>query len=318
MIKSHICITYIIPGIQLWSHSAYEAYKCQGPYIAGWGCCSASWHPSILGHELRAAHFTFFWLSVYKDALQSILQQLIVAKPEDAEGTVDALLAKTQKHIDHEHVHTQLTPIFESDFSDNMQCLTAFHPIKDPSSDLGQYLINNVGEKPLSTMPFFSKVIFEDLMDKAIVLKAMSRGYKDFKYTYYGNSDSKPLSIKVHVKKDGIVFLCQPPGIWCKLPPGFVNFWDSGAKIFIAKDVKEFDDYESFEDVLIPDSARTNRVTYKLNYQDSQIMEFKNPLSTDSQHVCAQSTKKVSAGRHVLTVVPVTKDNIMISTVLLP
>jgi hypothetical protein len=238
---------------------------------------------------------------------------------EDASACMDVMLAKTQRHIDHEHVHTQLTPIFPSDFSDNMQCLTAFHPIKDPSSDLGKYLINNVvEEKPLFTMPFFTKVIFEDLMDKGIVVKAMKRGYQDFKYTYYGNSDSKPLSIKIHVKKEGIVFLCQPPGIWGKLPGGFKNFWDSGAHIYIAKDVTEFDNYESFEDVLVPDNAKADRVTYKLNNDASQIMEFRNPQSTDSQHVCAQSTAKVAAGQHVLTVVPISKDNIMISTVLLP
>jgi hypothetical protein len=311
-------IIYTIAGIQLWSHSDYEAYKCHGPYVAGWGCCSASWHPSILGHELRAAHYSFFWLSVYKDALQSTLQHLNEAKLDDSYGAMDALLAKTQKHIDHEHVHTQLTAIFPSDFSDSMQCLTAFHPVKDPSADLGKYLINNIVEKPLFTKPFFTKIIFENMMDRGIVQGAIKRGYQDFKYTYYGNSDSKPLSIKIHVQKEGVVFLCQPPGVWGKLPDGFKNFWDSGAQIYIAKDAANFDKYESFDDILIPESAKDGRVTYNLNTEPSELIEFKNPQSSDSQHVCAQSTTKVPAGRHVLTIAPVTKDNIMISTVLVP
>ena len=308
----------IILGIQLWSHSEYEAYKCHGPYIAGWGCCSASWHPSILGHELRAAHYSFFWLSVYKDALQSVLQHQIDSKPEEAGGAMDNLLTKIEKHIDHEHVHTQLTPIFESDFTDNIQCLTAFHPIKDPSADLGKYLINNIGEKPLYTKPFFTKIIFEDTLDKAIVVGAIKRGYQDFKYTYYGNSESKPLSIKIHVKKEGVIFLCQPPGVWGKLPDGFKSLWDSGTKIYIAKDPANFDNYETLDDIQIPESAKANRVTFNLDTEANQILEFKNPQAADSQYVCEQSTTKVSPGRHVLTVVPATKDNIMISTVLVP
>ena len=33
--------TYKIAGVQLWHHGGYEDYKCHGPYIADWGCCSA-------------------------------------------------------------------------------------------------------------------------------------------------------------------------------------------------------------------------------------------------------------------------------------
>jgi hypothetical protein len=34
---------YKLAGIQLWNHGHYEKYKCHGPYIPDWGCCSASW-----------------------------------------------------------------------------------------------------------------------------------------------------------------------------------------------------------------------------------------------------------------------------------
>ena len=36
-------------GLQFFDHYHYEKYKCLGPYVADWGCCSASWHPSLLG-----------------------------------------------------------------------------------------------------------------------------------------------------------------------------------------------------------------------------------------------------------------------------
>jgi hypothetical protein len=58
----------------VWSHSHYEAYKCHGPYVKNWACCSASWHPSLLGHELRAAHYSYFWLLIFKDALNGLLE----------------------------------------------------------------------------------------------------------------------------------------------------------------------------------------------------------------------------------------------------
>lgn len=34
---------YKMAGIQMWDHGAYEKYKCSGPYVKNWGCCSASW-----------------------------------------------------------------------------------------------------------------------------------------------------------------------------------------------------------------------------------------------------------------------------------
>lgn len=44
---------YKTAGIQLWDHHFYQTYKCRGPYVKTWGCCSASWHPSLLGKKGR-------------------------------------------------------------------------------------------------------------------------------------------------------------------------------------------------------------------------------------------------------------------------
>lgn len=34
--------SYKTAGIQMWSHGGYERYKCRGPYISNWGCCSGN------------------------------------------------------------------------------------------------------------------------------------------------------------------------------------------------------------------------------------------------------------------------------------
>ena len=288
-------------------------YKCHGPYVAGWGD-SENWHPSILGHELRAAHYSFFWLSIYKDALQSILQRLTA---KVGAGTVDFLLFKTQRHFDHEHSRTPPNPTYESDFSDNMQCLTAFHPINDPSADLGRYLINNFGEKSIVKKPFFSKVIMEDLLDEDIVARAVQRGYKDFKYTYYGNFESKPLSIKIHVQKEGVIFLCQPPSTWGSLPDGFANFWDVPTRMYLTQNItaSSYERFQTLDEAMNPLTAKPGRVIFRLRSLTAKLIKFNN---TDRDNFCSRSMVMVPPGRHVLTIVPATKDNIMISTVLLP
>ena len=52
---------YKTAGIQLFQHSSHEGYKCMGPYVKEWQCCSASWHPSLLGsHFFISSYFTFY------------------------------------------------------------------------------------------------------------------------------------------------------------------------------------------------------------------------------------------------------------------
>eukprot|EP01035_Chromulina_nebulosa_P022823 gene22823-29557_t len=71
-------------GIQLWNHGHYVAYKCRGPYVPDWDCCNGyEWHPSIRGHELRAAHYAYFCLdneidfvSYDKDTLNQCIQSV--------------------------------------------------------------------------------------------------------------------------------------------------------------------------------------------------------------------------------------------------
>ena len=306
-------MAFILSGIQLWEHGGYDTYKCHGPYTAGWGCCSASWHPSVLGHELRASHYAFTWLAVYKDALEHVLKHLNDNSGSNNVNAADDLLVKIDRHINHEQKHTQMTAYFPSDYSDNMSCMTTFHPISDAESDLDKYYVKNNVDKPL-----FKKTIFEDLMDKGIVSKARAGGYQDFKYIYYGNKDSMPLSIKIHVKKEGIVFLCQPPGFWGKLPDGFKNFWDANTKIYLNSDVENYDKLQTFKDLLEPNAVNAGHVPFNFNMDLGKVKAYTNKIPGDSQNLCVQFDEKFKTGVHVLTIVPSTADNILISTIITP
>ena len=121
------------------------------------------------------------------------------------EGSVQNALEKVKKHFHHEHKHMPTTAINPSRFSDNMRCLTTYEPRADPESHLLDYVIPTDNYK-------WEREIMEMFMEKHIIEKAKKQGYKDFKYTLYGNKDAGPLSFKITIKKGGAVFLCQPPG----------------------------------------------------------------------------------------------------------
>jgi hypothetical protein len=168
---------YKMAGIQMWRHTAYEAYKCHGPYVKNWGCCSASWHPSLLGHELRAAHHSYFWLLIYRDALRELLNQ----NTNDLKGTLQVV----QKHVDSEHRHIPVQPMYESHFTDTQQCLTAFEPRFDPESDILKFVVSkDEGDKKA-----FKHDIIEDMFHPGTTKKFRARGYLDYKVGQSGVSE---------------------------------------------------------------------------------------------------------------------------------
>ena len=48
-------------------------------------------------------------------------------------------------------------------------------------------------------------MIYEDMVDHALVEKSLSMGYKDFKYLLRVDKDSGPLSIRLSLTKPGPV-----------------------------------------------------------------------------------------------------------------
>lgn len=239
-----------------------------------------------MGHELRAAHYAYFWLLALKDALKDLAHVADVDLP--------AKLAFVKKRTDSEHKYIpgqQMTP---SEFSDNMQCFTTFEPLQDQDSNFFSLVIPSGDSKP----PFVAK-IFEELTNPEIVKMARGRGYRDFKRMLYGNKDSSPLSLKITINNAGIGWLCTPPGNWGKLPNGFKNFWEANTKVFLTANVGEATGF-------VFDSGKAKEMAYV------------NKKPKDTQNVCVYFTEKFRPGSHVLTIVPADSANIMFSYLLLP
>lgn len=280
--------TYKTAGIQTWVHSLYEPYKCHGPYIDDWGCCSASWHPSLKGHELRADHYSYFWLLILKDAINDL----------STITNIEEAATKVSKHRTSEVNHIPREPMYPSHFHSNLKCYTTFQPLHDPDLSLLNLVIP-VTNPTLDVKPF-GYAIMEDFINVDIVQKARQQGYKDYKYMLYGNKHSQPLSLKLEVLNTGYIHVCEPPGNWGKVPKGFKSFYKDGtAKAYVTINVST---YESF----VFDMAKATEVS---------IVD----LNKGSQYVCAEIGKEpMTVGKHVLTLVPMTEDNIMVSCLIIP
>lgn len=161
-----------------------------------------------LRHELRASHYSFFWLLIYKDAINSILNNPV---------PLEEVSALVLKHIDSEAKHLPIKAIFKSsigsEFTDNIQCFTSFQPVFDTSANLFSLIVPAPAG---DSRPPFKSDIFENFMEPQIIVKAKSRGYLDYKIVLFGNNQSNPLSFKINVKNEGYGFLCSPPGNWGK------------------------------------------------------------------------------------------------------
>ena len=292
-------------GIQLWDHQSYKDYKCTGPYVPEWQNQGvASWHPSLLGHELRAAHYAYFWLLILKDAMNELQKNLT----GEAAMSIASLSASVKKHIDLERKHIPSKPLFSSPggfytFPDAIQCITTYEPKHDPGAELKKYIVGGL-EAAEGGIPWTGK-IFEELTDSNIITKARSRGYKDFKHMLYGNKNSLPLHISITITKPGggTGFLCQPPGNWGKLPNGFKNFWEVGTQVFLTTDV----------------GSAASPFKFSTSSPKTTQLKYTNRKPKDTQTICVDFAPFVfPVGKHVLTVKPVSDENIMISTLLLP
>mmetsp|Transcript_36477 Transcript_36477/g.67952 ORF Transcript_36477/g.67952 Transcript_36477/m.67952 type:complete len:546 (-) Transcript_36477:123-1760(-) len=282
---------YKAAGMQFFSHEHYDKYKCHGPYVAEWQCCSASWHPSILGHQIRADHHAFYWLLILRDAIQFIQTSL-----KNSE-TLDDLSKKMKKHLKAEMKYAIAEPMHESKYSDGLQCYTTFQPHTDESMSLDKLVLPNN-----DNTPGFKMDIFEMLTEPGVVKKARKMGYKDFKHMLYGNKDSGVLSLKTIVTAKGNSFLCQPPGNWGKLPKGFTNMWECGTEVYLTPNVP-VGDMQSF--VFQKDKAT------RISYTQKAL--------TDSQSwLCVDFDSPLPIGSHVLTVVPTTDQKIGFAYLLIP
>ena len=164
-----------------------------------------------------------------------------------------------------------------------------------------KYVISSGDNKPVWT----DKII-ESIQQQNIIDKAKATGYTDFKFMLYGNKDSTKLSLTMDIAlgNTGTFFLCEPPGNWGKLPKGFTTIWEGKTDVYITTDVPED---VTKEDKFVFEESKAKKLTYV------------NRKPTDSQVICVDfDTYKVPKGHHVLTIVPNSEDNIMVSMLVLP
>ena len=288
---------YPTAGIQAFDHTHYEKYKCQGPYIPNWGVGCSSWHPSILGHKLRADHYAYIWLSAWKSAVHKILESHLKGeKPEDQFRDADTHLSlfKRPKSLS-EH-----TAVAETKFvSDNIQCYTQFEP-----HTFRERTLTNIVESGLATDgqnlgKNWQSSVLELILNPNIVEKAKSQGYLDFKNILFANKSAGPITFKITVKSQGTLFICECPSVWGQLPPGFKHLWDSSPGLFLS-----------------PISASLSRAGSEVNHQEARFaLEWQ---KRNEDEICIHSKNKVQPGRYILSVVPTIEEYIILSTLLIP
>ena len=222
-----------------------------------------------------------------------------------SEGSIAGALQKVQKHFHHEHKHMPPSAMYPSRFSDDMRCLTTYEPRADPQSHLLDYV--------LSTNDQWKHEIIDMFSDRLSVEKARRMGYKDYKYMLYGNNVSGPLSLKITVKKKGFVFLCQPPGIWGRLPDKFKNVWEANTTVFLTANIP-FDAVTK----TMANVSSSNGSMFAFNKMNARMIHYTNHRPTDTQTICVDFNLPITAGVHALTIVPSAEEKIMISTILLP
>ena len=106
-------------------------------------------------------------------------------------------------------------PIYPTNVSDNMQCFTNFEPRAELQNDLTSRVVAglanpsevnatelNAGAGSIRGQGWRTS-IFEEFLDRKIIVRAKERGYLDFKHMLHGNKESGPLSILINVNKKG-------------------------------------------------------------------------------------------------------------------
>ena len=135
----------------------------------------------------------------------------------------------TQEYDNYQTKSKQLllsSKIYPTPVVDRIQCYTDYEPHVERKYSLSNIILTNPSSKQ------WNHTIYEYMMRSDIIVKSNEKGYLDYKYLYYGNSNSNVLSFKIHVQQEGYVYLCEGPGIFGKLLAGFTHLWESNIEIY--------------------------------------------------------------------------------------
>jgi hypothetical protein len=272
-----------------------------------------NWHPSVKGHAVRAAHYSFVWLHVWRSALKNLERKLhathgsathlknsnsadeiIISMPtlEEVSRVTESELKKLSgKEED------LPPPMYVSDISDGISCFTEYEPRAKRSWSISSLVVSGL-KLPEGWVGWKIDNI-DRLVDPNLIVAANAKGYLDQKNMVYGNSESGVLVLKITVKKMGRVFLCESPGVWGKLPADFGHIWDSNVDIKVEPLQKK----KSF-----------------INFGgDNKPYPF-NPVREDlhDSNVCVKSADQLPAGSYNLRIKSKTSKYIMLGNVLVP
>eukprot|EP01036_Dinobryon_divergens_P032594 gene32594-42214_t len=206
--------TYHQAGIQTFQHEKHTAYACLGPYIKSWSEGAASWHPSVIGHRLRASHHAYFWLLILRDAhhktkaditlrTKSLMDQFYSIRPSFSEQPNPA--SDTSLSAAHSGKRdlplSEIKPKFNSPFVDGIQCYTDYEPRSIRNASLSNVLVSVTG-------------------------------FIDYMHVFYGNKDSGPISVLASLSKPG-----PSPATWGKMPTGFKFMWETKFDVYVTQNV---------------------------------------------------------------------------------
>eukprot|EP00607_Mallomonas_marina_P011135 CAMPEP_0182423426 /NCGR_PEP_ID=MMETSP1167-20130531/9394_1 /TAXON_ID=2988 /ORGANISM="Mallomonas Sp, Strain CCMP3275" /LENGTH=545 /DNA_ID=CAMNT_0024602391 /DNA_START=70 /DNA_END=1707 /DNA_ORIENTATION=+ len=305
-IPGELSKAYKAAGLQYWYHAHYHRqYKCQGPYHKDWGVGTVSWHPSISGHQLRADHHSYFWMSAWRDSIADVLR-LTSASPSPS---VTALLADNTKHIQSIITLHPMppTPVHKTAVTDNIQCFTDYEPRWNRAASIRNMIVAGLAKDKDS--PGWKAIILEMLLGdenyKHIDIRHKKAGYVDYKHMYTADYDAGPLSLKISVQKEGVIYICEPTGFFGQTAGGAEHIWKLNPGLYLTSQT--------------PDLSSSSFV---FDQSKATIVPYQHTTATGGGggETCVQTTAPVAAGSYIITIVPTHEKGkkMMLATILIP
>ena len=173
----------------------------------------APWHPGPRGHALRGRILAYNYLRMLEDA---IADAYFAMEEDEKDGSklVDDLL-KPEHHEVPEAVacHPEIC-------THPAQCAMSVEPRAEG------YLLDLVESPEISREQSLERQpndkwhiqLIESDIEAVMHSKGANLGYLDLKYVIQGNKEAGPITFAIETKQKGYIFVCEPPGLWGKLP----------------------------------------------------------------------------------------------------
>lgn len=215
-------------GIEVFDHTVHQREgKCLGPYVPSFNEGALSWHPSILGHKLRASRYAYVWLGAFLEAAEKIKQDIMVLADAKAAGEKQIALFNEKFNNISRAVHkfkkqqhwkepSQLPKKLLYEWEYTHRCYTNFEPrhVRDMSLQSLRYATPPPDQDPWKLIPNVA------IAKPHILDIATKQGYLDFKVSYIGNNSSGPLTFEVELQRNGQqIIICEAPPIFGVPPP---------------------------------------------------------------------------------------------------